>query len=39
MQMLCTCAFNQHAQGKQDIRLDSDVTKDGKGYTYMWVGG
>ena len=37
MQMLARCAFNQDKQGKQDLRLDSDRTKDGKGYTYMWV--
>ena len=37
MQMLLNCASNQRAQGKQDLRLDSHHTKDGKGYTYMWV--
>ena len=37
MEMLDNCANNQHDQGKQDLRLDSQYTKDGKGYTYMWV--
>ena len=37
MQMLARCADNQDMQGKQDLRLDSFLTKDGKGYTYMWV--
>ena len=37
MQMLAWCAFNQHQQGKQDLRLDSEYTKKGKGFTYMWV--
>ena len=37
MQMLDNCAFNQDQQGKQDLRLDSLFTKDGKGFTYMWV--
>ena len=37
MQMLYRCALNQHAQRKQDLRLDSFCTKDGKGFTYMWV--
>ena len=37
MDMLNMCAGNQHLQGEQDLRLDSRYTKDGKGYTYMWV--
>lgn len=37
MGMLANCAVNQLNQGKQDLRLDSYYTKDGKGYTYMWV--
>ena len=37
MEMLDSCAYNQHKQGKQDLRLDSEWTTDGKGYTYMWV--
>ena len=37
MDMLDSCAYNQREQGKQDLRLDSFLTKDGKGYTYMWV--
>ena len=35
--MLYKCARNQRMQGKQDLRLDSVYTKDGKGFTYMWV--
>ena len=37
MKMLYMCAHNQDMQGKQDLRLDSNYTKDGKGFTYMWV--
>ena len=37
MEMLLKCAANQDMQGKQDLRLDSLHTKDGKGFTYMWV--
>ena len=37
MQMLYMCAFNQSNQGKQDLRLDSIYTEDGKGFTFMWV--
>ena len=37
MEMLDNCALNQDQQGKQDLRLDSVNTKDGKGFTYMWV--
>ena len=37
MQMLAYCALNQNTQGKQDLRLDSRYTTDGKGFTFMWV--
>ena len=37
MEMLQRCAYNQLNQGKQDLRLDSRFTTDGKGFTFMWV--
>ena len=37
MEILHYCAMNQTKQGKQDLRLDSKYTTDGKGFTFMWV--